>query len=324
MDFLKERAKFVDRELKKVTSKKEPRQLYNPMEYHVLAGGKRIRPVLCMLACEAVGGNQEDVLPIATGIELLHAFTLAHDDIMDKDELRRGKKTLWKKHGEALAINTGDGMFAKAYESALDLKTDPETHVKVLDILTRAIVQVCEGQALDVSFEKRSSVKLDEYLNMSAKKTGSLIGASTEIGAILGRASEQDIMSMRGYGEKVGLAFQIWDDYIDFASNKTGKTYGSDIKKGKKTSIVCHALENIGGAERVLLLKILKTDVEKTTKEMIGEAVGILEASGSIEYAKRFSKDLIADAKDDLLLINDNEATKCLKSFADFVVKREV
>jgi len=322
-DVLSEKKKRLDTEIEKLF-KAEPSALYEPMRYHVLGGGKRVRPVLCLLGCEVVGGDTEKVMPLALGLELVHAFTLIHDDIMDRDDMRRGKETVYKKWGEALAINTGDGLFAIAYKTVLRVDAPAEKKDKALRNFSRAILEVCEGQAMDVTFETQKQVSLEEYLKMAALKTGSLISASVASGAIIGGGSDKQIKALEDYGRDVGLAFQIWDDYIDFASEKTGKTRGSDIKKGKKTSIVCYAMEKLGDAEKTKLKEILEMPVEETTNELIEAAINILESAGAIKYAKDKAVELIESAKKSLGALPESEARKVLEEFADYVVDREV
>jgi geranylgeranyl diphosphate synthase type I len=276
-----------------------------------------------LLACEAVGSEKEKALPIAAALEFVHAFSLVHDDIMDRDELRRGRPTMWKKWGEPLAINAGDGIFTKVYESALETDVDTSTLKKVLEILTERVLEMCEGQALDVGFELKESISTEDYIDMSLRKTGAVMEASTRIGAIVGGGSDEEVEMLAKFGRKVGLAFQIWDDYIDFASDKTGKTFGSDIKKGKKTSLVCTALDNTEGEDKEKLAEILKSGVKETTDDMVKNAIEILNNSGAVEKTKEYAKGLIDEAKGYLKDLKDSEAKQNLLDFADFVVGRE-
>lgn len=314
-------AKIVDKEISRLISEKEPKELYDLINYHLSAGGKRVRPALCLLSCEAVGGRAKDALQIAAGLELIHGFSLIHDDIEDRDEIRRGKPTVWKQFGEALAINAGDGIFTKAFQSAIKLKG--KNSQKALEIFTNAVLEVCEGQALDMGFEKQKDVSEGDYLEMTSRKTGALIEASCKIGALIGNSPEKEIEALGKYGRKIGIAFQIWDDYIDFASEKTGKTFGLDIKKGKKTLIVCHALARVKGSDREKLLDILEAPVYETTDEMVKEAVQILNKTGSIDHANGLAVKLVNEAKDELKVLKNTNAKKALLDFADFVVKRE-
>ena len=324
-DIFKGRIEIVNSELKRaVGDKVSPEEFYEPIDYHIFGGGKRVRPILCLLACEAVSGEYKKALPVAASLELIHAFTLAHDDIMDKDTMRRGKETMYAKWGEPLAINAGDGIFAKAYASILNLETPLQVAANAVKAISDSVIEVCEGQAMDLSFEKRDSISKEDYLDMANRKTAALIAASTKAGAIIGNGSEKEISALGVYGRKVGLAFQIWDDYIDFASEKTGKPLGSDIRRGKKTLIVCHSLEFATSDQRKRLKHILNAPVEETGPEMIAEAVEILNSTGSNDYAKEYAENLVEEAKAALNVLKDTDAKSALEQFADFVVSREV
>jgi len=313
--------KLVDREINRVISETTPKQLYEPIKYHISAGGKRIRPALCLISCEAVKGKIKDALPIAAALEMIHGFSLIQDDIEDRDEIRRGKPTVWKNWGDALAINAGDGLFTKAFESVANLKHKNANDA--LKIFTKSVLEVCEGQALDISFEKLDGITERDYLEMTSKKTGALIDAACRLGALTGNGTKKEIDALGKYGRKIGIAFQIWDDYIDFASEKTGKTFGLDIKKGKKTFIVCHALAQAKENDKTRLTEILKTPAYETTDEMVKEAVEILNKTGSIDYADEVAQNLVKDAKAELKVLKNTNAKKILLDFAEFVVKRE-
>ena len=314
-------AKIVETEITKAISEKEPKELYELIRYHMNAGGKRVRPALCLISSEAVGGNPKDAVPIAAGIEMIHGFSLIHDDIEDRDEIRRGMPTVWKQFGEALAINAGDGLYTIAFKTALEQKG--KNALEAQKIFADSVLEVCEGQALDISFENRWDVDEKEYLEMTSHKTGALIEASCETGALIGNGKKTEIKALANYGRKIGIAFQIWDDYIDFASEKTGKTFGLDIKKGKKTLIVCHALSRAKGDDRIKLLDILQTPVDETSDEMVKDAVKILNKIGSIDYANKIALKLVNEAKSELKVLKNSKAKKILLDFADFVVKRE-
>ncbi|MFH1424394.1 MAG: polyprenyl synthetase family protein [archaeon] len=321
MKLLTEYAKLADGQIKKILKERsDPKSLYEPIEYHLLGGGKRVRPFLCMVSCEAVGGKKEIALPAAVALELVHAFTLVHDDVMDKDEMRRGKPTIYKKWGEATAINVGDAIHTLCYKSIVNSKAEPDVVIKASGALIDSVLTVCEGQVLDIEFEGRE-ITIKQYEDMARRKTGSLISGSCKVGAIIGSGSEKEIDALTRYGKNIGLAFQIWDDYIDFASKDTGKTHGSDIKRGKRTSIVCHALENSSGKDKERLIEIL--DSNETSDKEVAEAVAILEKTGSIEYGKKRAMELVENAKKSLGVLKDSAAKKSLLEFADFVINRD-
>ena len=220
--------------------------LYKPIYYSIESGGKRLRPVLLLMTCEAFGGNPETALRAALGIEMYHNFTLVHDDVMDRSERRRGKPTVWDKWGTDTAILSGDVMLTLATEYMSEV---PDKCLRrVLDRFNRMAIEVYEGQQLDMEFEKREQVSIDEYLNMIRLKTSVLLGASCAIGAIIAGADEEKCEAMYRFGEALGVAFQIQDDYLDLFgdSNTFGKPIGGDINNGKKTFLTLRTLEEGG------------------------------------------------------------------------------
>ena len=274
-----------------------------------------------MLTCEACGETVETALPVACAIELVQSFSLVHDDIIDRDDMRRGKPSMWKTQGEGSAINMGDGIFTKCIEALGNYKG--KKYNEVIKVFSKGVMDMCEGQALDIAYETRDAITLDEYYTMSTRKTGNYIGASLKLGAVIADADKELMESIDTGGRKLGLAYQLWDDYIDFASEKTGKTWGSDIKKGKKTVIVCHALKNLDETDKAELLKILKTSVNETTEDMINQAVELLDKSGSIEFAKQEAIKLVEEAKLKLTVLPDSEAKSEILKIANFLVNRE-
>lgn len=221
--------------------------LYEPIYYSMSNGGKRLRPVLLLMTCDAFGGNPEDACRAALGIEMYHNFTLVHDDVMDRSQLRRGKPTVFAKWGTDTAILSGDVMLTLAGEYMSEV---PDRCLrKVLEEFNRMAIGVYEGQQLDMEFEKAEGVSLDRYLEMIRLKTSVLLGASCSIGARIAGASDQDCEAMYRFGEALGIAFQIQDDYLDvYGDAETfGKPVGGDINNGKKTFLTLKTLE-AGGA----------------------------------------------------------------------------
>lgn len=218
-------------------SPESPENLREPIQYFFDQPSKKIRPLLSVFCCEAVGGNKEDAIPAATAIELFHDFTLIHDDIMDQDEMRRGKPTIHMKWDSGTAILVGDALIGLSFQQLIK---SPQKYLdQVVKIFSEALVKVCEGQALDKSFETAPHVNLENYLDMIAKKTAWLFKVSCEIGAILGSGSSKRVEELAQYGYNLGLAFQIQDDLLDFVADETklGKKIGSDFKMDKKTYI---------------------------------------------------------------------------------------
>ena len=297
-----------------------PENLGEASIYLTRAGGKMLRPGLTLIVSEAVGGNRESALKSGAAIELIHTFSLIHDDIMDDDDMRRGMPSVHKVWGDDVAILAGDTLFSKAFEMIINSKdTTPEQNNKTLATVADACVKICEGQALDMGFEERFDVDEDEYMEMIFKKTGALIAAATKAGAIMGGASDDVVDVMYEYGRLIGLAFQIQDDYLDLASveETLGKPIGSDIGKGKMTII---AIKGIASDDSGRLLEILKDD--ENSQEDIDEAIEILKECGAIEYARKLALDSVNQAKEILDILPDSSSKQVLLDIADFVLER--
>ncbi len=220
----------------------KPEGLYAPITYGMQAGGKRLRPTLLLMAADAFGGDPDKALKAAAGIEMFHNFTLLHDDVMDKSELRRGRPTVHSKWDANTAILSGDTMLTLA--TMLVAQVDDSILREVLDTFNSQALKVYEGQRLDMDFEAMESVDLDEYIEMIKSKTGALLGAAAKIGALIGGASREDAEKMYEFGLMLGVAFQIEDDYLDtFGNAETfGKPIGGDINNNKKTFLMVKGL----------------------------------------------------------------------------------
>jgi geranylgeranyl diphosphate synthase type II len=231
-----------------------PRELYEPIAYTLALGGKRIRPVLVLMACDVFDHKCEPAIQAALGIEVFHNFTLLHDDIMDKSPLRRGHETVYQKWNTNIAILSGDTMFAKAYEYFLRL--DPKHLKPVLQIFTQTAIDVCEGQQWDMNFENSEKVTIADYIAMIRLKTASLTGASLKIGAIIAGADPKDADHLQAFGQNLGIAFQLKDDLLDVFGDekKFGKKSGNDIATNKKTFLYLKAFELAKGVTRDRLL----------------------------------------------------------------------
>lgn len=231
----------------------EPGLLYNPIIYAMSGGGKRIRPVLLLLACEAFGGDAAEAMPAALAVEMFHNFTLLHDDIMDNAVVRRGKPSVYAKWGSNVAILSGDAMMIEAYKL---LRGVPEDKLaRILDIFTPMALQVCEGQQYDMDFEKIQKVAVAEYMNMIELKTSVLLAGSAMIGAVIGNASEEDCRKIYRYALELGLAFQLQDDLLDSYGTveELGKRIGGDILEGKKTCLMLNAMSRATEEDREVL-----------------------------------------------------------------------
>lgn len=231
----------------------EPQYLYAPIIYSMSGGGKRIRPTLVMLSCEAFGGNAQDALPAAAAVEMFHNFTLLHDDIMDNASVRRGKPSVAAEWGDNVAILSGDAMMIYSYR----LLSQVPAHLlpRVMEIFTTTALQVCEGQQYDMDFETRQKVSVVEYMNMIELKTSVLLAGAAAIGAVLGGASDADSRKIYRYALELGLAFQLQDDLLDSygREEELGKKIGGDILEGKKTCLMLNAMSRATEADRETL-----------------------------------------------------------------------
>ncbi len=233
----------IQEEISRLKFTQEPKELYKPIEYILSLGGKRIRPTLVLLGCELFGGNIEKALQPALGIEVFHNFTLLHDDIMDNAPLRRSKPTVHEKWNNNIAILSGDTMCVMAYQ--MMMQVDAVHLRKVLDIFNDTAIKVCEGQQLDMNFEKRNNVSIAEYMHMIELKTAVLLACSLKIGALISNASEEEAQHLYEFGKNIGLSFQLQDDILDVYGNPDifGKQVGGDIVSNKKTFLLLKAFE---------------------------------------------------------------------------------
>ncbi len=270
---------------------------YGMMHYHMgwvdagfqpvtLPAGKRLRPLLCLMACEAVGGDAMQAVPAAAALEILHNFSLVHDDIEDGDETRRHRPTVWKLWGAPQAINAGDGMFALAFAAMQRLSrrgVAPERTLAALGVFTETCVALTEGQHLDMSFEQRTHVTVAEYLRMIQGKTAALVGASVAIGGLIGAAAPGGDSALQRFGQEIGLAFQIQDDLLGIWGDPavTGKAAGNDILRRKKSLPILHALNDAanGPAFQALLQQPTLGAAD------VPEALALLAMAGSHDYA---------------------------------------
>lgn len=220
-----------------------PKELYDPITYMMALGGKRLRPVLVYLGCDVFGGDISKALSPALAIELFHNFTLVHDDIMDKAPLRRNQSTVHKKWNDNIAILSGDAMLVKAYQELC--KSDPAILIKLLEVFSDTAIKVCEGQQLDMNYEKLHKVSIPQYLKMIELKTAVLLGASLKMGALIAGADESAAQNLYDFGKHLGIAFQLQDDILDVYADaaKFGKQQGGDIVANKKTYLLSKAME---------------------------------------------------------------------------------
>lgn len=247
-----------------------PKPLYDSSQYILSLGGKRIRPVLCLMGNELVDNIRPDTYHVATAIELFHNFTLIHDDIMDKAPLRRGQPTVHIKYGDSTALLAGDVVLVTAYEH-LNKIEDNATKQKVHSLFSRTAKEVCEGQQLDMDFEKEEKVSFDEYVKMIELKTSVLLAASLRLGALMGGAGEGNQKHLYEFGKYLGIAFQVQDDYLDAFGDpdKFGKQVGGDILSNKKTFLLIQAMEMANKAQAEEINNLLISSADDKVERML-------------------------------------------------------
>ncbi len=251
-------SRLVEKEIQQYTFPQKPTNLYDPLRYIMTLGGKRIRPVLTLLGAELFSTPANDAMHAAISVELFHNFTLIHDDIMDEAPLRRGMETVHTKWDQNIAILSGDVLMIKAIQELA--KQKPEHVLELLNLFNRTAAEVCDGQQMDMDFEKREDVSIPEYIEMIRLKTSVLLGCALEMGAIIGNASEQDRKLMYQFGQQIGLAFQIKDDILDLYGDpeKFGKQIGGDVISNKKTLLYLTALKDANEAQKIEFLGLEK------------------------------------------------------------------
>lgn len=320
---LQKRADFFNKALKEFLKDDSPKALYDAAKHLPLAGGKRLRPVISMLSCEAVNGDLKKVMPLAVATELIHNFTLVHDDMMDNSNLRRNLPTVHVKYGGPTAILAGDLLFAKAFDAMHGFSGDLSVFKKLNHGFVKCVEQICEGQQLDMEFEKRHNVTEKEYLKMILKKTAYLFMFSAEGGAIICDGKNEEVDALKRYGESLGLAFQIHDDYLDMSSDEKilGKDIGNDIRNGKKTLIAVHALNKAGDKDKQFLKRIFGN--KNASEKDVRSVFDLFKNLKSIDYAKNVAIKYNKDAKDALRVLDDSHAKEVLIELADYAISRE-
>lgn len=297
-----------------------PSTLYDPLEEFLSNSGKRIRPVLCLMGNELFGNIKQDAYHLAAAVELFHNFTLVHDDIMDKAPLRRGKPTVHSVHGEPTALLGGDVMMVVAYDYLN--KIDASYIRKVLHLFNKTAKEVCEGQQLDMDFEKLDQVSLDQYLNMIELKTSVLLASSLQLGAIIGGASEGNQQHLYEFGRNLGIAFQVQDDYLDAFGDpeKFGKQVGGDIQSNKKTFLMIHALETAEGEMLDELHQLMQMDDDGKVEKVLS----IYKACGIDRWANELKEQYLQKALSHLeeIAVSKDRKTS-LVELAYYLIKRE-
>jgi geranylgeranyl diphosphate synthase, type II len=298
----------------------QPASLYEPNEYFLSWGGKRIRPVMCLMGNELFDEIHPDSFELATAIELFHNFTLIHDDIMDEAPLRRGMETVHMKYGLSTALLAGDVMLIKAYDYLN--KIQPQYLHRIIHLFNKTAREVCEGQQMDMDFEQSSSVSLDDYINMISLKTSVLLAASLEMGAIIGGASEGNCKHLYEFGKNLGIAFQVQDDYLDAFGDpeKFGKDVGGDIRQNKKTFLMLHALEVANAEQKNRLFQLM----QQNPPDKVEQVLQMFRDCNIDEWAKELKDKYLQTALQHLEAIAVRSVRKePLQELANFLIQRE-
>ena len=322
MKFIKSYASLIEKELGNLGLPLKPSTLYDPQRYILSGKGKRVRPVLSLLACGLCGAKPERAIHAGLAVELIHNFTLIHDDIMDQAVSRRGNETVHKKWDISTAILSGDGMFVQA---CLQLQQMPDyvDLKRANEIFLNGINHVCEGQAIDMEFEERSDVHTDEYLEMIGGKTAALISVSLMLGALAAGADDESVEKLDHLGLSLGLAFQIQDDLLDVVADpeKFGKKQGGDIYEGKKTFLMVKTLEACTEGERSWLLACLKSG--NVSPKDVQEVIRLYKKYGITEFTNREVERNYSDAEQILLSFDDSVYKQDLNELITFLKNRE-
>ncbi|MBR2449975.1 MAG: polyprenyl synthetase family protein [Paludibacteraceae bacterium] len=305
----------INKEILNLDWDREPYGLYEPIEYTLAAGGKRVRPQLAMIASQLFGGKDEEVLPAALALEVFHNFTLLHDDVMDKADVRRGRPTVHVKWNENTAILSGDQMLIEAYKLLSGVPADKLP--RVLQLFNQMATEICEGQQYDVDFESQEHVTIDEYLKMIRLKTSVLLANALQTGAYIAGADEQAQEALYQFGINIGLAFQIQDDILDVWSDpKTfGKAVGGDISCNKKTFVYLEAKKR--GGEEAKRLEEWYSQVLEDNTEKIAVVKEIFEQLGVRDVCEQVVEDYTRKAMRILDTLPQNTATEQLRQLAN-------
>lgn len=274
----------------------EPRALFEPIGYTLSLGGKRVRPLLCLLACRLYSDNIATALPIARALEVFHNFTLLHDDLMDKSPIRRGQPTVYRKWNDNTAILSGDAMSIEAYRSLEGIE-NPQLLFKVFPFFNKMAIEICKGQQYDMDFEEREHVSVAEYIEMIRLKTAVLLGAALRLGALAAGAYDSDAQILDEVGQALGLAFQIQDDYLDvYGDEKTfGKPIGGDIMNGKKTLMLLYTQAKLERDDRAELDRLMQLGQEHK-EERISGVRRLYDKAGTPIYAQHEIERLTQEA----------------------------
>ena len=320
---IEKNARIVNKHLNSIL-KGNPKKLYYAAGHLIIHGGKRLRPYMVMKSCQVLGGEISYSIPAASAVEMVHNFTLVHDDIMDNDEIRHGVPTVHKKFGMPVAILAGDVLFSKAYQVISKSKLSADSTNQLVSRLAKACVDVCEGQLLDIKMaEERKIPTQAEYITMISKKTAALFDVSCAMGAICATNKAKNISNLSSFGRNLGIAFQITDDLIGVMGNPkiTKKPVGNDLREGKKSLPILMAIKLAKSKDKKIILKAFGN--LKATRNDLNEAVNVIRTLG-IEENVRKQALRYAEKAEKSLATYSGTAKKELVTLLDFVVKRSV
>jgi geranylgeranyl diphosphate synthase type II len=320
MQTIEEIQQRITRALKEIDFRRKPGELYEPISYTLSLGGKRLRPALCLMACDMFGGDVENAINPAIGIEIFHNFTLLHDDIMDEAPIRRGEETVYKKWNTNVAILSGDTMMALAYDYIM--KAPESVRSEVFSVFNKTAIEVCEGQQYDMNFETQNDISIKDYIEMIRLKTAVLLAGSLKIGAILAGADAEYGEALYRFGENLGIAFQLKDDLLDVFSDveKFGKQTGGDIATNKKTFLYLKAFEKAEGETFTRLTHLF----DNNSSDKIAEVKKVYEELNIREDAENEMKKYFNRAIDfiEIIPVNENRKSELIK-FAQRLNRRE-
>ena len=320
---IEKNAKIVNKYLNSKL-KGNPKKLYDAAGHLIVNGGKRLRPYMVIRSCQILGGKSSDAMISASAVEMVHNFTLVHDDIMDNDEMRHGVPTVHKKFGMPIAILAGDVLFSKAFQIISESKLSPNATAHLISRLAKACVDVCEGQLLDIKMADEKKIPTQaEYITMIGKKTAALFDVSCAMGAICATNRPKDISNLSAFGRNLGIAFQITDDLIGVMGDPkiTKKPVGNDLREGKKSLPILMAIKLANGNEKKIILKAFGNS--KISKSDLNKAVEVIRSLG-IEGKVRNQALKYAEKSEKSLIKYSGSAKEELTALLDFVVRRSV
>ncbi|MBI3253269.1 MAG: polyprenyl synthetase family protein [Nitrosopumilales archaeon] len=323
MNSIEKNAKIVNRYLVSKL-KGNPHDLYSAASHLIVSGGKRLRPYMVMKSCEMLGGKTKNAINAASAIEMVHNFTLVHDDIMDNDEMRHGVTTVHKKFGMPIAILAGDVLFSKAYQVVSSTSLSSSSVIELVSRLAKSCVDVCEGQLLDISMANSEKIpSQSQYIKMIEKKTAALFEVSCAMGAICANAKRKDISNLSSFGKNLGIVFQITDDLIGILgdSKVTKKPVGNDLREGKKSLPILLAINRAKGENKEIILKTFINSF--ATQDDIEKALKIIRRL-KIEKTVRHQAQSYAQRAEESIQSYSGSAKKDLLTLLSFVVKRSL